>query len=89
MAVFWIEVIAALTIPFCFGAVVVERIYNKKGLGLRSIQFLALGTVMPIVLILALESVLAGEAVAAIVGGVVGYLFASVGGPSKNNSDGK
>jgi hypothetical protein len=44
-------------------------------MGYRALQFLAIGVVMPVVLILALEEKLAGEAVAAIVGGVVAYLF--------------
>ncbi len=74
-AKFWIEIIAALTIPFAFGMVVWHRVKNEMGMGYRSLQFLAIGVVMPIVLILALEGFLAGDAVAALIGGVIAYLF--------------
>ena len=70
-----VEIIAALTVPISFVAVIWHRVKNEMGMGYRSLQFLAIGVVMPVILILALESKLAGEAVAAIIGGVVAYLF--------------
>jgi hypothetical protein len=72
---FWVEIIAAATIPLAFLGVIWHRISREMGMGYRALQFLAIGVVMPVVLILALEEKLAGEAVAAIVGGVVAYLF--------------
>jgi len=86
-AIFYVEIIAALTIPASFVVVVFHRLKSQMGMGYRSIQFLALGTVMPIVMILALEGKLAGEAVAAIIGGIVGYLFTSAAKPTKASAD--
>lgn len=78
-----VEVIAALTIPISFIGVIWHRVKSEMGMGYRSLQFLAIGVVMPVILILALESKLAGEAVAAIVGGIVAYLFAAAAKESK------
>jgi hypothetical protein len=74
-AKFWIEVIAAATVPIAFVAVVWHRTSREMGMGYRSLQFLAIGVVLPVVLILGLEEKLSGEAIAALVGGVVAYLF--------------
>ena len=79
-AKFWVEIIAALTVPIAFIGVIFHRIKSEMGMGYRSLQFLAIGVVCPVVLVLAMESRLEGQAVAAIFGGVVAYLFAS-GGP--------
>lgn len=76
-AAFWIEIIAAVTIPISFLAVVWHRVRSEMGMGYRSLQFLAIGVVIPALIILSLEDKLAGEAVAALIGGVVAYLFTS------------
>jgi hypothetical protein len=79
-AIFWIEIICALTIPISVVAVVWHRVTRDMGMGYRALQFLAIGVVVPAVIILALEGKLAGEAVAAIIGGVVAYLFTATKG---------
>ncbi len=48
-------------------------------MGVRSIQFLAIVVVLPVVLILALEGILERSAVGALIGALVGYLFTNIG----------
>lgn len=74
-----IEVIAALTMGAGIVGVLWQRIASKKGLSVRSIQFLALVTLVPIMLILALEGILERSAVGALIGALIGYLFTNIG----------
>lgn len=74
-----VEIIAALTIPIALIAIVSERIWTRKGIGVRTIQFAAVVTFVPLVLILALERILDGNVVSALVGAFVGYLFSNIG----------
>ena len=50
------------------------------GMGYRAIQFLAIGVVVPALIILGIRGILPGEAIAAIVGGIVAYLFTATKG---------
>lgn len=84
----WIEIIAAMTIPIAVLSVIVSRTLQKKGLGIRSIQFLAIGTIPPLVLILALENFLEPGAVGALIGALVGYLFSNFGERDKRKAGG-
>ena len=59
---------------------------RAKGLGVRTLQHLALLLVAPAVLILALEKTIDAQATTAIFGAIVGYVFASVETPSKKSS---
>ena len=74
-----IELIAAVTIPVTLLAIMGERIWSKKGIGVRTIQFAAVTTFVPLILILALERILDGNVVSALVGAFVGYLFSNIG----------
>jgi glucose uptake protein GlcU len=51
---------------------------KAKGLGVRTLQHLALFFIAPSVLILALERAIDAEATTAILGAIVGYVFASL-----------
>jgi hypothetical protein len=57
----------------------IQRIVTGKGLGARAIQFIAVGFILPIILILALEKILSAEATAALLGALAGYLLSGVG----------
>jgi hypothetical protein len=74
----WVEIASALTIPIAILGVLINRIITKKGIGVRSIQWLAVATFPPLIVILALERALDGSAVAALVGAVIGYLFSNI-----------
>jgi nitrogen fixation/metabolism regulation signal transduction histidine kinase len=51
---------------------------RSNALTTRSIQFLGLALLVPTVLILGLEKVIAGETVATLVGGIAGYLLSGI-----------
>lgn len=75
----WIEIIAALTMLAAVGGVVWHRIQQKMGIGVRSIQFIGVGTLVPLILILALEGVLERSAVGTLIGALIGYLLSKIG----------
>jgi hypothetical protein len=53
---------------------IAHRIVTKKGIGLRFLQFLAIGMGLPTMLMLSFAGKLPDEAVAALLGSVVGIL---------------
>ena len=83
-AKFWVEVIAALTIPISFVSIIIYRMKRDSGAGYRVIQLLALGSVLPAVLILALERLIETGTIAALLGTMIGYVFSPAAKPSKN-----
>jgi hypothetical protein len=83
-AKFWVEIIAALTVPICFVAVIVHRVKQELGMGYRAIQFLALGAALPIVLILGLEKIIEAGTIGTLLGAVLGYVFSTSAGTNKN-----
>jgi hypothetical protein len=75
---FWVEIIAALTVPISIISVVWHRVKREMGMGIRAIQFLALGVLLPVILILGLEKVIEAGTVGTLLGAIVGYLFANI-----------
>lgn len=73
-----LQIILAGTIPLAIVGVIATRLLTGKGVGVRSIQFMALAAIIPGILLLALKGLLEGEAVAAIFGATVGYLLSSI-----------
>jgi hypothetical protein len=74
----WVKLIAAGSVPLTVLALIVNRIWTGKGIGVRVIQFLAVAAFASIIVIVALEKVIDGSAVAALIGTLVGYLFANI-----------
>lgn len=74
----WIAIIMALTVPMSVVGVLIERIANRKGIGVRVIQFVAVATMMPAIFILATKGFLDGSSVSALIGALVGYLFSHI-----------
>lgn len=74
----WLQAILALSIPLAIVGVIATRIVTKKGVGVRSIQFMGVAAIIPGILLLAVRGLLEGEAVAAIFGATVGYLLSSI-----------
>ena len=84
----WVEVIAAASIPLAIIALFFNRWHSGKSLGVRAIQTLSVATFMPAVIVLAMEKIIDGAAVAALIGGVIGYLFANISDFDRNRSGG-
>lgn len=78
-----IELIAAAAMLFGLMGALYIRLKLRKGIGLRAIQFTAVILLIPTVLILSLEGVLASETVAALLGAVAGYVLSSLGEDEK------
>ncbi len=76
---FWIEIIAALTIPIAIGAVLYQRHQGGGAISLRTLQVLAIAVLTPLILILGLEKVLEPSAVGALIGALLGYLLSGIG----------
>lgn len=74
-----VECLAVLSIPITVLAVVYHRIQRKMGMGYRAIQFMGVPIAAALLLILALEKLLEGQALAAIVGAFVGYVLSGKG----------
>ena len=80
----WIELTLAATIPVSVVAIVWNRILTKKSLSARSIQFLAVATLIPVIAVLALEKVLEGATVGTLLGGITGYLLSGISNYDKS-----
>jgi hypothetical protein len=74
----WVEIVAVSTLPLSLVGLLFNRWSSQKGLGVRAIQMLAVAMFMPTIIVLSMERLIDGSAVAALVGAVVGYLFANI-----------
>jgi hypothetical protein len=52
---------------------------EKRILGVRHIQFISVGLIVPTILILGLHQVLSSETTATLIGGLAGYLLSGIG----------
>jgi hypothetical protein len=84
----WIEIILAGTIPFAILCLMANQWRSGKALGVRLIQLVTACTFMPTIIILAMERILDVAAVAALVGGVIGYLFSNIREPGSKTKIG-
>ena len=86
-----VELIAAALMVLGVIGVLLNRLQQDKGLGLRAIQFAALVLIVPALLILALEKVLNSETTATLFGAITGYMLSGIGdseGGGKKKKDG-
>ena len=76
----WIVELVCASIMFLgLLGILIQRVLGGYGLGARAIQFLAVALIVPAILILALEHILMAETIAALLGGVAGYLLSDIG----------
>jgi xanthine/uracil permease len=80
-----VQIIVSLAIPLSLVVVWANRAKTEKGIGVRTVQFVAAGTVMPTIIILALNGKIGGETSAALIGAFIGYLFANISNFDKSN----
>lgn len=83
----WIDLIAALTMLAVIVGVLIERVVIKRGIGVRSIQFVAIGMLPPLLLVLALEEKSDKSAIFAVIGALVGYIFANIANHDARNAE--
>jgi len=62
---------------------------KSKGIGLRFIQYTVLIFAFPIIIILALESIISGEATATLIGTITGYTLSSIGNTNSISTETK
>lgn len=65
----------------------ITRWQQKKGIGVRAIQFTALLLLVPLATLLALRGIIGSEAIATLFGAIAGYVLATIGETDK--ADGK
>jgi hypothetical protein len=87
MEKFWIEM-GALALALILGGLSVvgilgQKEVGEKGLAAGMLNLLAVSIIGPLILILGLEKILNSEAIAAIVGGLVGFTGARLGNKAK------
>lgn len=73
------EIILALCMLVVIIGVICERIKSKRGIGIRIIQFLAAGLLIPLIGILGVRKVLPSESIATLFGAIAGYILANIG----------
>lgn len=73
-----IVVMALVLVTVAISRILVKRAGGKGGIGVRVIQFTAVGMIIPAVAMLAIHGKLQGEAVAAIFGALAGYLLSNI-----------
>ena len=83
----WLEIVLAIAMIGGVAAVFWERTRRDKGMGQRTIQILSVLMIVPLAGLLALRDVMSGEAVAVILGTILGYVLAGVGGSSASAAD--
>lgn len=73
------SVIAAVPIGFLIHRTIVKKSATEHfGIGVRAVQFVSVGMLLPTIIVLALERLIDGCTVAALIGALVGYLFAGI-----------
>ena len=90
----WVQLISAATFPIALLVLLVNRLnykrgigWGSKGIGVRSIQFTAAAMVFPGVVILTTGKFIDGETSAALIGVLIGYLFANIGNFDKQRGE--
>ena len=75
----WIGIIAALIMAGGLGGIYYLVIKQNATIGTKSIQFLAIVFVLPLLLILGLFNILGRETIGTLLGVVVGYVLSGFG----------
>lgn len=82
-----IEMVAALTMPIAIFAIIRHRVDTERGTSARAIQFLAVATVIPLILILSLEGVLEKDMVGVLMGSLIGALLSNIKSSNGKGAD--
>jgi hypothetical protein len=75
----WVAIIGALIMAGGLGGIYYLIIKQNATLGMKTIQFLAIVFVVPLMLVLGVMNVLGRETIGTILGVVVGYVLSGIG----------
>ena len=73
-----IQIFCAFSILCSVVGAIANRLWLGRGFGVRAIQFVVAASIVPAVLILSVRGSIGGETSVAILGALVGYLFARI-----------
>ncbi len=76
---FWIGLIGALIMAGGLGGIYYLVIKQNASLGVKTIQFLAVVFVLPLMLVLGIFNVLGRETIGTLLGVIVGYVLSNFG----------
>jgi hypothetical protein len=75
----WIAIIGAIIMAGGLGGIYYLLIKQRATLGMKTIQFLAIVFILPLMLVLGVMNVLGRETIGTILGVVVGYVLSGFG----------
>jgi hypothetical protein len=75
----WVAIIGALIMAGGLGGIYYLIIKQNATLGMKTIQFLAIVFIVPLMLVLGVMNVLGRETIGTILGVVVGYVLSGIG----------
>jgi len=75
----WIGLVGALIMAGGLGGVFYLILKQNMTIGTKTIQFLAIAFILPLILVLGIMNILGREAISAIIGTVVGYVLSGIG----------
>jgi hypothetical protein len=81
-----VEIVLAVGVVIMPIAVLAERLFRKKGIGVRAIQFTGTAALLPAVVLLGLKGLMDGATIAALVGAFIGYVFPGMAEFDRNRS---
>jgi hypothetical protein len=82
----WVEIIMAGIMALAIGGVIWDRfIKHRSGIGVRAIQFSAVGALVPAIVLLAIQGSLDHQALGTLLGAVAGYTLSNFGPEEKSN----
>jgi hypothetical protein len=82
-----VELIFAFMVPIGFIGVMSHRLYTKKSLTVRAIQYTAVVMIIPTIVVLAMENAFQDNVVGTLVGGLLGYLLSGLSNYDKQGPD--
>jgi hypothetical protein len=75
----WIGLIGALIMAGGLGGIFYLILKQNMAIGTKTIQFLAIAFILPMILVLGIMNILGRETIGTIIGTVVGYVLSGIG----------
>jgi hypothetical protein len=75
----WIGLIGALIMAGGLGGIFYLILKHNMTMGTKTIQFLAIAFILPLMLVLGIMNILGRETIGTIIGTVVGYVLSGIG----------